>query len=244
MKVSFLCSLASLSSPLSSLSSLSLFSFIDKLIFDLTKRVVERGCKLQLHWVKAHSSIVQNDMIDAAAKKEALNFRRETLSEEKPQLPGEFTLKGQLVTDRQEIAYNEWRPDLDKCIMKAARSYHARKVMAGVQQWRGLKSNWAALIELKEQCIYCRERHFVAFGLFLQKCSRCRVFRDSIKALWSDVTWDDDLLEGRVSHRVVSELIKSGHTREEAIKEAGARVRKWAKCTAALCKELRGRSNE
>ena len=234
----------------SKVSSLSLcsppfevLSSIHRCILGVTKRLSERGRKLRLHWVKAHSSITQNDMIDAAAKKEALNFRRETLFEEKPLLPGEFTLKGQLVDNRQEIESEEWRPDLDKSIMHAARSYHARKIFVGVQQWRGLKSNWAT--QVKGECVYCHEKHSIAFGLFLQKCRRCHGFRKHIETLWKDVTWDDELLEGRVSHGVIRELAeKRGESKEEVSREARARVRKWEKTIDALCKELRGRGQE
>ena len=218
-------------------------SSMDKRIFDLTKRLSERGRNLRLHWVKAHSSIIQNEMIDAAAKKEALGFRRETLFEEKPLMPGDFTLKGQLVDSRQEIEYNEWRPDLDKTVMKAARSYHARRIFAGVQQWRGLKSNWAT--QIKGECVYCHDKHSLAFGLFLQKCRRCNAFRKAIENLWSDVSWDDELLEGRISHKIMRELIeKRAETREEVLKDARARMRKWEKAVDALCKELKGRGGE
>ena len=222
------------------LSSLSVMvSSIDKRFRNLIQRIFDRGRKFRLHWVKAHSDIIQNEMIDVSAKKEALNFRRETLFEEKPQLPGEFTLKGQLVENRQEIEYEEWRPDLDKSVMKAARSFHARRVIAGVQQWRGLKSNWATRV--KGECVYCHDSHSLAFGLFLQKCRRCQDFRSEIERLWSDVTWDDDLLEGRISHKVIRELVDRGGIREEVLKEARARVRKWEKAIDSLCKELKGR---
>ena len=226
---------------LSSLSSM--VSSVDKRIINLIQRISERGRKLRLHWVKAHSGITQNEMIDASAKKEALNFRRETLFEEKPLLPGEFTLKGQLVDSRQEIDYDEWRPDLDKSVMKAARSYHARRIFAGVQQWRGLKSNWATGV--KGDCVYCHDKHSLAFGIFLQRCRRCRDFRGEIERLWADVTWDDEFLEGRISHKTIRELMEDkGGTREEVTKDARARVRKWEKAIDSLCKELKGRGAE
>lgn len=222
-------------SAISKISSLSIpslsdaLSSIDKRISDLTRRFFDRGRKLRLHWVKAHSSIIQNEMIDAAAKKEALNFRRETLFEEKPLLPGDFTLNGQLAERRQDIKYDEWRPDLDKSIMRAARSFHARRVFAGVQQWRGLKSNWASLAKGD-------------FNIFLQKCKRPQEFRRQVERLWSDVTWDDELLEGRVSHKTVREMMeKTSQTRAEVVREARARVRKWEKNITDLCKELKGR---
>ena len=214
-------------------------SSLNKHLLETLSRLNARGKKLRLHWIKAHNSITQNEMIDAAAKKEALNFRREGLFDEKPQHPGEITLNGQLVDCRQEIEYEEWRPDLDKTIMKAARSYHARKIFAGVQQWRGLKSNWA--MDVKGDCVYCRERHCLAFGVFLRKCKRCREFREQIEKLWSDVTWDDELFEGRVSHKVVREMEQKRETREDTIKEARARVRKWEKAVDDLCKKLKGR---
>ena len=181
--------------------------------------------------------------MDAAAKKEAQNTRREALFEEKPLFPGDFTLQGQLVESRHEIAYDEWRPDLDKTIMKAARSYHARRVLAGVQQWRGLKSCWAA--QVQGECLYCHETHSLAFNMFLQKCKRCQRFRELIKDLWSDVIWDEELLEGRISHKLVREMMeKRREAREDVVKEARARVRKWENALKALCKELKGRDEE
>ena len=213
-----------------------------KHICNLLSRFSERGRKIRFHWVKAHSSIPQNDMIDAAAKKEALNFRREALFEEKPELPGDFSLRGQIVDSRQEIEYDEWRPDLDKNIMRVARSYLARRIFAGVEQWRGLKSNWAT--HVKTDCIYCKKKHSIPFGIFLKKCARCEEFRGKIERLWSGVTWDDELLEGRVTHKMVQEMMKaSGKSRDEITKEARTRIRKWEKEVGALCKELKGRGS-
>ena len=244
--ISKITSLLPLSSPPSISSLSSPFPLSDDVLStesrlcQLLKSLSSRGRRLRLHWVKAHSSIIQNEMIDAAAKKEALNFRREALFEEKPQFLGEFSLKGQIIESREEIGYEEWRSDLDKTVMKVARSYHARRVFAGVQQWRGLKSNWAS--NVKGTCIYCHDTHSLAFGIFLQKCGKCLKFRNEIAKLWHDVVWDDDLLEGRVSHRIVREMTeKRSGSREEAIKEARARVRKWEKSIEALCKALKGR---
>ena len=71
---------------------------------------------------------------------------------------------------------------------------------------------------------------------------KCLKFRNEIAKLWHDVVWDDDLLEGRVSHRIVREMTeKRSGSRDEAIKEARARVRKWEKSIEALCKALKGR---
>ena len=240
-RVSSLLSLSISGSLYSSISEV--MSSMNKRIYELIKQVIQKGQKLRIHWVKAHVSIIQNEMIDAAAKKEALNFRRETLFEEKPQDPGEVTLKGQLVESRQEIEYAEWRPDLDKTVMKVARSYHARKFFAGVQQWRGLKSNWAT--NVKGDCVYCHDKHSLAFGIFLQKCNRCKEFRARIGRLWSDVTWDNELLEGRVTHKIVSQMTeRRAGLKEGAIQEARVRVREWEKIIRALCHELRGKSDE
>ena len=62
---------------------------MNKRIYELIKQVIQKGQKLRIHWVKAHVSIIQNEMIDAAAKKEALNFEENQCLE--------FTLKGQFV---------------------------------------------------------------------------------------------------------------------------------------------------
>ena len=216
---------------------------LNKRCCDVVQRLLLRGRKLCLHWVKAHASVIQNELIDAAAKKEALNFRREKLFEEKPQSLGEFTIQGQLVESRYEIEYDEWRPDLDKTVMRVARSYHARRIFAGVQQWRGLKSNWA--IDVKGVCIYCHDQHVLAFGIFLQKCKRCAGYRKQIGRLWSDVTWDNELLEGRISHKIIREMMdKRAGSRECAVKEAKARVRTWERMIGDLCKELKGKCEE
>ena len=196
-----------------------------------------------LSLVKAHASIEQNEALDAAAKKEAHNFRRESLNEEKPQLPGEFTLQGRLVENRHEIEYPEWRPDLDKSVMSVVRSFNARRVMAGVEQWRGFKSNWASKVKLKGECVYCKERHILAFSYFLQNCSVCKEFRTRIQSLWADVKWDDDLLEGCVSHDIMRSLVSNAGGRESALREARARVRHWDKALGELCRKLKGRKS-
>ena len=211
---------------------------IDKRICFLIDNLTQRGRTIRLHWIKAHASIEQNEALDAAAKKEARNFRRESLFEEKPQFPGEFTLQGRLVENRHEIEYPEWRPDLDKSVMSVARSFSARRVMAGVEQWRGLKSNWANKVKLKGECVYCKERHILAFSYFLQKCPACKEFRTRIQSLWADVEWEDDLLEGCVSHDIMRNMVSNAGGRENAL-----RVRLWDKALSELCRKLKGRKS-
>ena len=126
--------------------------------------------------------------------------------------------------------------------MSAARSFLARRVIAGVEQWRGLKSNWAT--QIKDECVYCKERHAVAFSYFLQKCPVTAEFRRQIERLWADVPWDDDLLEGRVSHKVMQKMMDVAAAKEKAPQEARARVRKWERALDELCRKVKGRKSK
>ena len=98
-------------SSLSSLPLLSSLSSIENRIIQTLWTILSEGRTISLHWVKAHSGIVQNEMIDQAAKKEAQNRNRESLFEEIPETMGELTLDDKIIENRDEIRYDEWRPD-------------------------------------------------------------------------------------------------------------------------------------
>ena len=59
------------------------------------------------------------------------------------------------------------------------------------------------------------------------------------------MTWDNELLEGRVTHKIVSQMTeRRAGLKEKAVQEARVRVREWEKIIRALCHELRGKSEE
>jgi len=179
-------------------------------------------------------------LIDQAAKKEAQNKQRESLFEEIPEMMGELTLKDKIVDIRDEISDEEWRPDLDKTVMKAAKSWMAKRVMAGVEQWRGLRPSWESSSAQKKDCVHCREKHVLTFEYFVRKCPACAGFRRDVQKIWESLTWNDELLEGRVSKKQIRELgeRRDGYTREDCVREGRDRVRKWERALRELRKRL------
>ena len=119
-----------------------------------------------------------------------------------PEAIGELTLNHKMIENREEICYTEWRPDLDKSVMKTAKSWMARRTMAGVEHWRGLKPSWAP--SDTQDCPYCREKHSMKFEYFIRKCPACGDFQKAVQHIWEGVEWSDELLEGRVSLKNVS----------------------------------------
>ena len=196
------------------------------------------GRSVSLHWVKGHSGIVQNELLDQAAKKEAQNKNRESLFEEIPEMMGELTLNDKMIENRDEICYTEWRPDLDKGVMKVAKSWMAKRVMAGIEQWRGLKPSWASSV--LDDCVHCSKRHKLGFESFIRSCPSSAKFRKEIQGIWTGVTWNEELLEGRVLKSQVRELGAGpcGESRETVIKEARDRVRRWERALIQLRKSL------
>lgn len=213
-------------------------SSLESRIFSVIRHILGQGHSISLHWVKGHSGIIQNELLDQAAKKEAQNKKRESLFEEVPETVGELTLKDKMIESREEISYTEWRPDLDKSVMKAAKSWMARRTMAGIEQWRGLKPSWGS--SDSQDCTHCHEKHSLKFEYFLEKCPACADFRKIVQKIWEGVGWNDELLEGRVKKQQVKELgerVCSG-SREETVREGRERVRKWEKALLALRKSL------
>ena len=143
----------------------------------VVSKIVGAGHSISLHWVKGHSGIVQNEMLDQAAKKEAQNRNRESLLEEIPEMMGELTIRDKIVESREDIVYTEWRSDLDKAVMKVAKSWMAKRVMAGIEQWRGLRPSWEPPSVQKKECRYCRKKHDLSFDYFVRKCPSCAAFR-------------------------------------------------------------------
>ena len=219
-----------------SFSSLSALSSTENRIYSIIQQILWSGRSLSLHWVKAHSGIIQNEMLDQAAKKEAQNKKRESLFEEIPEMMGELTIRDKIVESREEIAYAEWRPDLDKAVMKGAKSWMAKRVMAGIEQWRGLQPSWESPSHPKD-CIHCSERHKMTFEYFVRKCPSASKFRASVEKIWEGVTWSDELFEGRVSKKQTTELGARG-VREETVREGKERVRRWERALRELRKSL------
>ena len=78
---------------LSSFPSSSSLTSLENKIFPILRKIMADGRSVSLHWVKGHSGIVQNELLDQAAKKEAQNKHRESLFEEIPGMMGDVTLK-------------------------------------------------------------------------------------------------------------------------------------------------------
>ena len=230
-----LLSLKTLSPSLSFSVSLSC---LEKRIFSVLQQIERKGHSISLHWVKGHAGIIQNEMIDQAAKKEAQIKHRESLFEEKPEMIGDLAVRDKLVESREEICYPEWRPDLDKAVMKAARSWMAKRVMAGIEQWRGLRPSWES--GAIDDCVHCHKKHKLGFEFFVRKCSSAEGFRKIVQGIWEGITWNDELLEGRVQKLQIRELCekKCGGSREAVVREGRARVRRWEKVLVELRKEL------
>ena len=125
------------SSALPSSSLISSLTSLESKILPVLHKILANGRSVSLHWVKGHSGIAQNELLDQAAKKEAQNKNRESLFEEIPEMMGELTLNDKMIENRDEICYTEWRPDLDKGVMKVAKSWMAKRVMAGIERGGG-----------------------------------------------------------------------------------------------------------
>ena len=226
------------SSALPSSSLISSLTSLESKILPVLHKILANGRSVSLHWVKGHSGIVQNELLDQAAKKEAQNKNRESLFEEIPEMMGEVTLNDKMIENRDEICYTEWRPDLDKGVMKVAKSWMAKRVMAGIEQWRGLKPSWASSV--LDDCVHCSKRHKLGFESFIRSCPSSAKFRKEIQGIWTGVTWNEELLEGRVLKSQVRELGAGpcGESREAIVKEARDRVRRWERALIQLRKSL------
>ncbi len=140
-----------------------------------------------------------------------------------------------MVEDRKEIKTDEWKRDLEKEVMKVARSKMARRIMAGVEQWAGMMPSYE---EVVGRCSFCHKSHELNFENTMLSCRdhRWDAAQKEIRKSWG--VDSDSLLFGRIPKTLFRQWVNDTGDLGKAFREARVKMKHWERIILNLRKKL------
>ena len=146
----------------------------------------ERGARVEIEWIKAHSGVQGNELADQAAKEGTTG---KEIPKVQPKSNGEIRIQG-VPVDRVRL-HKEWSYDWERLGVKVVKGMQkewqgkgtemAWMVLLGVAQWQGMEAPGAGEIECKE----CGQTHVGGVSGRLLYCGQHQTYRREVQQAWT-----------------------------------------------------------